>query len=372
MITLAVMLCFMASLYCISMPAYLLRPPTKFIVPRQPSARRLHARFLIDRAIIAFRGSLSDFKRTAAIMALTMATATFFIIRSPHSPSPFEIPLATLLSISSACSVFSLSILDTWAVGHRRSGLTSVICAILLASISGVTLAGLISQGGVYGLKLIPLYGFTALFCLETKYKDMMHGTVMSLFYSCNIFPILVLVIWLSSLIVERLALYLEETKLILHNHQQQPQGGPVNRILRLHIVFSHIPSKTALGIAQLRRHTAVKVLACFVAFSMMCSSVAVTIVLKCSLHFSNDSFDWTFGQVLALGTWIPVSLEWWYIFLCELSIVPLSTINAICVRRIYADHDVGLVGMKEDLDGRLPLEYDAVYTGDGAARRVP
>lgn len=359
------MQCCMVLLYCISTAAYPLRPPSKFLLPRQPRTRWLHPLFFIDRAILAFRGSLTDFKRTATVLALTMVIATSLIIKSPHSASPFEIPLATLLSISSACSVFALSILETWTVGRRRSGLTSATCALLLVSIGGVTLAGLIAQGGLYDLKLTPLYGFTALFCLETKYKDMVYGTVISLFYSCSIFPILVLALWFTSLIVEWLALHLEESKPILHNHPRQPQGDLVNRLLRVRIIVSRIPTQTAFAIARLRRHAAVKALACFVAFSIMCSAVAITIALKLSLHFSDDSFDWTFGQVLAVGTWIPVSLEWWYIFLCELSIVPLSTINAICVRRICADHDVGLVGMKEGLDGRLPLEYDAVYTGD-------
>lgn len=233
------------------------------------------------------------------------------------------------MSISSICAVFALSVLETnWATGYRRSGLSSAICAILLAFGSGVILAGHIVQGGLCGLELTPLQSLTATLCVQTRYREMVYDLVMSLVYSCSFVPMAVLGVWLSSWAFERLvsgfgiqtmdAHISAKFRTIDGDGDLEMDRKPLLRFVTVWGRLIRVLVKMVLGIAGLRKPTTVKLLALFVAFSMMCSNVAITLVLKQSLQFSRDSFDWTFGQVLAIGTWIPITLEWWYIFLCE------------------------------------------------------
>ncbi|KAM7223090.1 hypothetical protein V8F06_001646 [Rhypophila decipiens] len=309
----AVMECFMVFFYSLATATFIRRKR------KMASGSISSSRPLLDRLLLAFRGSIGDFKRSAAVLALTMVTATCFVITKQKDPAPFEIPLAVLLSISSICAVLALSILETtWITGpHRRSIMSSAVCAALLVFTSGVVFAGVAFRRGAR--TLILLSTFTALFCLDEKQQRMIVKVSELMTVCFGFFPLLPLNLWLTSWAAGRLV--------TSHLVAGSKREFLVNR-----------PLKLVAAIARLRKQTGVKILSIFVAFDMMCFAVAITIALKINLQFADDSYEWTFGQVLAVGTWIPICIEWWYIF---------------------------LFGMKEGLEGRIPYEYEVNHVQD-------
>ncbi|KAK3317039.1 hypothetical protein B0H66DRAFT_605302 [Apodospora peruviana] len=289
------------------------------------------ARSIGDRMLLAFRGTLSDFKRSAAVFALTVLAATFVNLSEPTQATitPFEIQLASLVSIFSCFAVYVLTILETW-ITRRRSRLSAALCVVLL-TLNIIEAA----MTGLWGNSILgpnPLDIFASRFCVEDETRTLA-WELGSVFYFSGIVYFVVLVSWCLSWVTERyLTSWIAEMVLF------RPAGTARRQAMDRN--SDHLPrgSRLALGIARLRRRPAAKAAVLFVTFGEMYAALVTTMTLRYRLHFSDEASRWTFGQVLAVGTWIPVMIEWSYIF---------------------------LYGMKEGLEGRMPDEYGALYVSD-------
>jgi hypothetical protein len=76
----------------------------------------------------------------------------------------------------------------------------------------------------------------------------------------------------------------------------------------------------------------------------------------------NDPALEWSFGQLLALATWIPVSVEWVYILICKFATYILA---------YKAEAKTIAVGLKRGLEGHVPQGYAVIVTGHTEAAQA-
>lgn len=137
-------------------------------------------------------------------------------------------------------------------------------------------------------------------------------------------------------------------TVLVMHYRERWKQEPPTNRAIVI-----------ILSVAQLSL------------FAMMWSSLAVFYTFRDKTINKDDGDDpqleWSFGQILAVTTWVPVLIDFFYTLFCK-SILILRMIIWKPGLLILI-----LAGMRKGLEGHIPGDYHVVSTIDlGGPEGVP
>ncbi|KAK3313671.1 hypothetical protein B0H66DRAFT_643180 [Apodospora peruviana] len=333
----------MVTMYCLAAAAFMwLGPSTRRrrqspAHPAPPTRRtrssEWNARSSLERALFAFRGTITDFKRSAAILALAMSIAGFVVILDP-APTPFERTIATMVSLFAVFAVMVLSVLETWTT-RRRSKLSAALCAFFLALIGSEMIVCKVIDGQRDGSES-PQFSYGARECLgDVRFlMSRLNKAVMFLGIIFLVVMVVGVLVWtinqvLSSRETKRPAFSRPQ-----HSVMVRSDSGP-SRVESALLRITRFMHGRGAGIAAM-----------VLSLCIMYFALVLTVLIKSLLRYSTGSQQWTFGQVLAVGTWAPVLAEWFYLF---------------------------FFGMKTGLEGRMPYEYEALYVGkDDAAREQP
>lgn len=274
------------------------------------------------RILDAFRGGITNFWSSAAVVSLAMLVISLRMTarakvhlesaitawRSGSAVSAYDTQLATVASSFSIFPVFILSLL----IENRRRRrwlkyfVQSILYALVLAQIH-------------IGTKLTALSVASTLSSLGRACNP---SAVDKMFrkYGSPVFYILIALP--ASLVIISAAT-------VLRSRLQRGSQPPTLTSHRLTVHFSQWYI------------TSLKVFVCVACFTLMWASFALLVFMRNTIvataGHDDPALEWGFGQLLALATWIPVFVEWFYTL---------------------------IFGLRTGLEGRIPEDYAIVYTG--------
>lgn len=279
---------------------------------------------LFDRILNACRGSLNDFRMTAAILSGTISVAAFLTFRTePETPgedSGNQVPracaldgmYASLVTVFSVFPVFCLSLLAP--PGRRRKWLRRSWNLVLFSVVIIVCTWRLAADTHSFG----QASGCPGLLWALLAYFIVQVWTIVG-------FLGLVTGILLVDIAVG------------LARRRWRGRRSASSR----HLLPNKHPDADQDLWGQLWSPDCRPLLALF-CFCCMWSHLALFLWFRNETSFGLREHDvqtkWSFGQILALGTWAPLFVEWTYSF---------------------------CFGLKEGLDGRMPIEYESIRVAD-------
>jgi hypothetical protein len=256
------------------------------------------------RVLDAFRGSIANFWSSAAVLSLTMlivslritsrarinADRTLLAWRSGSAVSAYDIQLATIVSCFSLFPVLILGLLiknrgpRRWLVGIIHVILYLLVLVQIRLAISHSAESTIKSSLGAA--------------CNPSTVDRMFRKYGSPVFYVILAVPVSLVVLLAAAAVLFRVCRSGSE------NQAEQTKAWQlVTNLLRLY------------G-DSLRAFTSV---ACFV---LMWASIGLLLSMRSfiieNVGHNDPALEWTFGQFLALATWIPLGVEWAYILICK------------------------------------------------------
>ncbi|PKX90420.1 uncharacterized protein P174DRAFT_507136 [Aspergillus novofumigatus IBT 16806] len=279
------------------------------------------------RVLDAFRGSITNFWSSAAVLSLAMlivslritARATIYVERavqawrSGSAVSAYDTQLATIVSCFSLFPVLILGLLMKNR-GRRRwlAGIVHIVLYVLVL----VQIRLAISRTSVAS-KIKSSLGAA---CNPMTVDKMFRKYGSPVFYVLIAVPVGLAVLLAAAAVLFRVGRSESENQA-----ERTKTWRLVTNLLRLY------------GVSLI----AFTSLACFV---LMWASIGLLLSMRNliieNVGHNDPALEWTFGQFLALATWIPVLVEWVYIL---------------------------IFGLQRGLEGHVPKDYVVMHTSHTA-----
>ncbi|GIC86281.1 uncharacterized protein Aud_002649 [Aspergillus udagawae] len=281
------------------------------------------------RVLDAFRGSIGNFWSSAAVLSLTMLIVSLRMTaqariyaeravqawRSGSAVSAYDTQLATIVSCFSLFPVLILGLLVKNR-GRRRwlVGIVHIILYVLV--LVQIRL-------GIYHTSVASTMSSLGAACNPSTVDRIFRKYGSPVFYVLNAVPVS-LVVLLAAAVLFRV--YRGEPE---NQAERTKYWHPAANLLRLYE-------------DSLRAVTSA---ACFV---LMWASLGLLLSMRSliigNVGHNDPALEWTFGQFLALATWIPVGVEWVYIL---------------------------IFGLQRGLEGHVPEDYAVMHTSHTALSPV-
>lgn len=301
------------------------------------------------RTLDAFRGSTASFTVAAAILSLAMFVAGIRITQNASAAAigwqpgtddvgAYDIQLATLASLFSVFPVFVLAALERQGAGPRRRswmrrGVMALLYGIMMVAL-GVAMSanypGEMSDQTVYG-------------CTSEAVDNLWEDYLMTVFTVGVTLPMVFCVVsavvggcWRSRerrrrrtvrALLERQAkeLIVLSTSPPRKTTSEPQPSDKVQFVEKIGAILDEFWDNIASSLPR-RYRTGVHIATAASCFAAMWAQFGMLVWVRSQIitHVSDEDpeTEWSFGQILALSTWVPVLVEWTYIFLCELNLV--------------------------------------------------
>jgi hypothetical protein len=302
----------------------------------------------VARVLDAFRGSTTNFWSATAILSLTMlivslrmtARASIYAERAVQAwragsaVSAYDTELATVVSTFSVFPVFILGLLVKNR-GRRRWLMGVAHCILYVLALAQIRL-------GIKHTSIAATISSLGRACNPQTVDRMFHKYGSPVFYVLIAVPIVLVVMSAAAAILFR-----------IH------RGKPADHQTR--------PKDCHRDLYFPRPYEApLKLFACVACFILMWASVGLLLFMRGEIiknvGHNDPALEWSFGQLLALATWIPVSVEWVYILICKFATYILA---------YKAEAKTIAVGLKRGLEGHVPQGYAVIVTGHTEAAQA-
>lgn len=292
-----------------------------------------------NRLLNAIRAVLPTFYWSSVLLSLGVTIASLLTAKNASGNAQddaiaqwrdgkplylFDTYIATLASMLSALPPF-MSGLMLQMPGRRRRLLDILILPFLI-----VLQVPLIAYTLYWSSHLSP--------SLESIASLKIHSTVMA-----KIFTFVAITVAGLLLIVSGV------TVLVMHHREKSGKAPPANRVI---IVMLNLVQLTLVA--------------------MMWTTVAVFYIIRHETINPDAGDDprqeWSFGQILAVTTWVPVLMDFFYTLLSKSALI-LCAIYTLISRGLI----IVLAGIRKGLEGHIPGDYHVVATADAnGSENVP
>lgn len=257
------------------------------------------------RALDAFRGSIANFWSSAAVLSLTMLIVSLRITsqarvnaeralqawRSGSAVSAYDTQLATIVSCFSLFPVLILGLLiknrgrRRWLVGIVHISLYVLVLVQIRLAISRTIVGSTIKSS-------------LGAACNPSTVDRMFRKYGSPVFYVLLAVPVSLVVLLTAAAVLFRVC------------RSESENQAERTKAWRL------VANSLRLYGDSLRAFASI---ACFV---LMWASIGLLLSMRGliieNVGHNDPALEWTFGQFLALATWIPLGVEWAYILICK------------------------------------------------------
>jgi hypothetical protein len=291
----------LVSLFLLAMGLYRLtyhRSPRKSV-----SNQEAPPHSALARVLDAFRGSTTNFWSATAILSLTMLMVSLRMTarariyaeravqawRAGSAVSAYDTELATVVSVFSLFPVLILGLLVKNR-GRRRLLMGAVHCILYVLVLAQIRL-------GIKQTSVASTISSLGRACNPSIVDRVFRKYGSPVFYVLIALPIGLAVISATAVLFRR------------------SRGKRADQKTETKVWYR------ALCLSRLYE-ASLKLFACFACFTLMWASLGLLLSMRGEIiknvGHEDPALEWSFGQFLALATWIPVFVEWVYILICK------------------------------------------------------